>query len=111
MAPNPPNKPPPVAGAGAGAAVVAGSTGLLAGAPKEKLGGAALGVELDPVDGSAGFPKRLGVDGVVVLKDGPSEMQPRGCEEETCTYGAAALPVAGAPKRLVAGFALHLSNV
>lgn len=71
------NRPPPAAGAaaaGAGAeGAAAGSAGLLVvvvATPNEKLGGAALGVEVDPVvvaADSAGLPNKLGVDGAVVL--------------------------------------------
>lgn len=98
------NKPPAAAAAGAGAgAAVVDSTGF-AGAPKEKLGGAALGVELASVVCSAGFPKRLGVDGAVVLENWSEDT--RG-ERRHGTY---AVGPAAAPKRLIAGLALRYQS-
>jgi hypothetical protein len=100
------NNPPAAvgaAGAGAGAAVV-DSTGF-AGAPNEKLGGAALGVELASVGCSAGFPKRLGVDGAVVLENWSEDTREG---RRHGTYDA--VGPAAAPKRLVAGFALRTES-
>lgn len=79
------------------------STGF-AGAPNEKLGGAALGVELASVACSAGFPKRLGVDGAVVLENWSES---RRGERRHGTY---AVGPAAAPKRLVAGFTLRTNQ-
>lgn len=46
--------------------------GCDAGAAKENAGGAALGVELPSLDGSAGLPKREGVDEAGFLQIGGS---------------------------------------